>query len=91
MLLFRPILEAKFLPSQIKLQIILLHLAKTVFFATIFDKCVTKLKPLDYTFFYFIRNLARLFLIFSVFYFTNRNSRYKNLQVTMMKKGKDMV
>ena len=28
MLLFRPILEAKFLPSQINLQIILFHLAK---------------------------------------------------------------
>ena len=28
MLLFRPILEAKFFPSQIKMEIILLHLAK---------------------------------------------------------------
>ena len=47
-------LEAKFLPIQIKLQIILLRLAKTfelVNFATIFDKYDTKLKPLDYTLF----------------------------------------
>ena len=55
MLLFRPILETKFFSSQIKLEIILLHLAKTKFemrnFFTVFDKCDTKLKPLDYTFF----------------------------------------
>ena len=55
MLLFRPILEAKIFPSQIKLQITLLHLAKSLQFelgnfATIFNKCATKLKPLDYTF-----------------------------------------
>ena len=56
MLLSRPILEAKFSPSHIKLEIILLHLAKTFHlelgnFATTFDKCDTKLKPSDYTFF----------------------------------------
>ena len=55
MLLFRSILETKFFSSQIELEIVLLHLAKTRFelrsFVTIFDKCDTKLKPLDYTFF----------------------------------------
>ena len=54
MVFFRSMLEAKFLPIQIKLQIILLRLAKTfelVNFATIFDKYDTKLKPLDYTLF----------------------------------------
>ena len=55
MLLSRPILETKFFLSQIKLETILLHLAKMKFelgnFVTIFDKCDTKLKPLDYTFF----------------------------------------
>ena len=55
-LLFRPILETKFFPSQIKLELILFHLTKTLQFelenfATIFNKCDTKLKPLDYTFF----------------------------------------
>ena len=48
MLLFKPILEIKFFSSQIKLEIILLHLAN---FVSIFDKYGTKLKPLDYTFF----------------------------------------
>ena len=56
MLLFWPILEARFFPSQIKLEIILFHLAKTLQFelenfATVFGKYETKLKPLDYTFF----------------------------------------
>ena len=45
-----------------------------------FDKYDTKLKPLDYKFACFIRNLASLF--FFLFYFTSRNSRCKNLQVT---------
>ena len=49
MLLFQPILKAKYSPSQVKFQINLLQFAK---------KC---LKPLDFTF--FVRNL--LTLIFS--------------------------
>ena len=75
MLLFRPILKATFLSSQIKNANHLPSLGKKV----------TKLKPLGYTF--FIKNLASLFFAFN-FNFTSRISRYKNLKVIIMKKLK---
>ena len=46
------------------------------------------MKPLDFTFFIFKKASKSLFCFFSLFYFTSRNSRYKNLQFTMMKKLK---
>ena len=56
-------------------------------FSTIFDKCNTKLKSLDYTFFYFIRNLAWFFFGFFSF-FTLLVQTQDTKKVKMMKKIK---
>ena len=72
MLLFRPTLEAKFFPSQMKLEIILLHWQKRCNLnweiLPQFLICDPKLKPLDYTFLFFYKKLSKfLFCIFFSF------------------------
>ena len=94
MLLFRPILETRFFPSQFVSN--WLNWKSFCFTWQKFCNLNWNILPqflisvtLNYTFIYFIRNLASLFFaFFFLFYFISKSSRCKNPQVRMMKKLK---